>query len=224
MEIGVWKGEFSEALLQACPEIATYYLVDPWRHLTGWNKPANVSQEQFEAVYTEALARTEFAGDRRRVLRGTTLEVVGRIPDHGLDFAYIDGDHTLRGIAVDLLSVAPKVRPGGFIGGDDFLPNIWQHGPDYEPTLVFPFAVYFAEATRSLLYALPCNQFLLQLPADGDQRFSFVDTTGRYPEPALRHQLAAPARRPLRDFLRRIFRIGGSGNTPSACEVRQEAL
>lgn len=208
VEVGVWKGEFSETLLRRCPEITTYYLVDPWRHLAAWNKPANVSQGQFDAIYAEALARTEFARERRRVLRGTTLEVIGRIPSHSLDYAYIDGDHTLRGITIDLLSVARTVRPGGLIGGDDFMPNIWQHGPEYEPTLVFPYVVHFAEATGSAVYALPHNQFVLQLPADGDHGFRFVDMTGRYRERALRDQFVAQTRsRSLRSPLRRLLGV-----------------
>ena len=32
------------------------------------------------------------------MLRGTTTEVIDRVPDRSVDFAYIDGDHTLRGI------------------------------------------------------------------------------------------------------------------------------
>lgn len=177
-EVGVFRGHFAEKLLQECPPIKQYYMVDPWRNLEQWNKPANVSNEMFDAFLTETLARTDFASEKRIVLRGKTTEVIDKIPDESLDFAYIDADHTLKGITVDLLKVFGKVRPGGWIGGDDFCESIWQHDPQFEPTFVFPFAVYFAEAVDSVIYGLPHRQFLIH--KGGGQSFTFKDLTGNY--------------------------------------------
>jgi hypothetical protein len=74
--------------------------------------------------------------------------------------------------------VLPKIRQGGFIGGDDFTDTPWQHDFRFEPTLVCPFGVYFAEAMNLPIVALPFNQFLIH--KDSTEGFSFVDTTGRY--------------------------------------------
>jgi hypothetical protein len=189
-EIGVWTGRFAERLLDHCPGIDAYYMIDPWRHLDAWNKPANKDDSEFEEIFREAMRRTEAHSAKRTVLRGTTREMVRDLPD-GLDFVYVDGDHTLRGITVDLVSVFPKVREGGWIGGDDFQPSIWQHGEEYEPTLVFPFAVYFAEAMDVPIYGLPHRQFLIEKSAGG---FEFVDLTGRFGELELRGQLAGRRR------------------------------
>jgi hypothetical protein len=209
-EVGVWKGEFAAELLAACSTITTYYMIDPWRHLDDWNKPANVASQTFEAIRLEAMARTDFASARRRVLRGTTLEVVDAVEDGALDFAYIDGDHTLRGISTDLISLLPKMRVGGFIGGDDFCPSIWQHGSEFEPTLVFPFAVHFALAMRASIFALPFNQFLISLPSvPRAGAGAFVDLTSRYGSLDLLRQV--PSRRnSVRERLRRalLARIG----------------
>lgn len=185
-EIGVFRGDFAAHLLGACTGIERYFMIDPWRHLSGWNKPANKSDETFERFYRETLEKTEAHADKRVVLRGRTTEVSAQIPDGSLDVAYVDGDHTLRGITIDLHHVFPKVRTGGWLGGDDFTPSIWQHRERFEPTLVFPYAVYFAEAAGACLYALPWNQFLLQKTDDG---FEFVDLTGRYEALDLRAQL-----------------------------------
>ena len=46
-EIGVYKGEFSAKLLQSIPIIEQYILIDPWKNLLNWNKPANLSDEHF---------------------------------------------------------------------------------------------------------------------------------------------------------------------------------
>jgi len=177
-EIGVWKGDFAKVILSNFSNLTKYYMIDPWAHLPDWNKPFNVDHRTFEDVYAKALVKTEFAASRRIVLRGRTSAVIDEIADHSLDFAYIDGDHTLRGITIDLIEVLPKVKDGGLIGGDDFINKPWQHGAAYEPTLVCPFAVYFAEAMRLPFVALPHKQFLIQKAAGAG--FSFVDLVGTY--------------------------------------------
>jgi len=187
-EIGVYAGDFAATLLQNCPDITKYYMIDPWRHLDDWNKPANQDDAVFERLFEAATKKTDFAQARRVILRGKTTEAIDQIPDGELDFAYIDGDHTLRGITVDLILLYPKVSPGGFVGGDDFSPSIWQHKTTFEPTMVFPFAVYFAEAVGASIYALPHSQFCLQKLQNS--QFKFVDLTGQYGELGLRNQLA----------------------------------
>jgi hypothetical protein len=186
-EVGVYRGQFAARMLDDCPGIETYYMVDPWRNLDDWNKPANKSDTVFEGFFRESMERTSAHEGKRVVLRGTTTEVVDQVPDGSLDFAYIDGDHTLRGITVDLVAWWPKIREGGSLGGDDFSPTIWQHDPAYEPTLVFPLAVHFAEAVGARIYGLPHKQFLIEKTADSGH--AFVDLTGRYGDLELKRQL-----------------------------------
>lgn len=158
-------------------------MVDPWANLPDWNKPFNVDAEMFDDVYAEAMDKTAFASRRVVVLRGRLKEVIDEIPDESLDFAYIDGDHTLRGITIDLIRLFPKMKRNGLIGGDDFTPNPWQHDTRFEPTLVCPFSIYFAEAMDIPIVALPFSQFLIQKRADAS--FSFVDLTGKYSDLSL---------------------------------------
>ena len=186
-EVGVYRGHFAEAVLRDCESLSTYYMIDPWRSLTNWNKPANVSDDKFERYLEETKSRTDFAAEKRVILRGRTTEVIDEIPNKRLDFAYIDADHTLKGITVDLLNVYPKVRPRGWIGGDDFSRTIWQHDTQFEPTLVFPYAVYFAEAVDSPIFGLPNQQFLIH--KNSNESFRFVDLTDKYDDLSLRDQL-----------------------------------
>lgn len=184
-EIGVYRGEFAARMLTV-PSIETYTMVDPWRHIPTWNKPANTDDATFEQFYRDTLTATDFEQDKRRVLRGTTTEVIAQIEDESLDFAYIDGDHTLKGIAIDLISVLPKVREGGWIAGDDFCNSIWQHPEQYEPTLIFPFAVYFAEAHGLTICALPHNQFAMQ---NQPGAYRFIDLTGSYGDTSIQRHV-----------------------------------
>lgn len=186
VELGVYKGDFAEKLLQRCDAIQKYYMIDPWRYLDDWDKPANREDYLLERYMSEALAKTAFAASKRIVLRGKTSEVVDKIAEKELDFAYIDGDHTLRGITIDLLRLFPKVKDGGWIGGDDFSGDVWQGTSRFEPTLVFPFAIYFAEAVDERIYALPNQQFLIE--KNSEQPFEFIDLTGTYNDLGLRKQ------------------------------------
>lgn len=189
VEIGVYKGDFAVKILGECESIEKYYMLDPWRHLNDWNKPANKTDDVFDEFLSETIVKTDFAAAKRVILRGKTTEVIEEIPDGELDFAYIDGDHTLKGITIDLMRVYPKIRVGGWIGGDDFSRTIWQHGLDYDPTFVFPFAIYFAEALEARIYGLPHGQFLIE--KNGNQSsFSFIDLTGTYNDISLKAALS----------------------------------
>ena len=184
-EVGVYRGLFAESLLRRCDEIERYYMLDPWRHLTDWNKPANRLNSEFASIRCEALERTDFASGRRVVLQGKTTEVSDQIPHQSLDFAYIDADHTLRGITIDLIRMLPKMKVGGVIAGDDFQASIWQHERQYEPTLVFPFAIHFAEAHQLTIFGLPHNQFAILVRSGNASGFRFHDLTGEYSDVTL---------------------------------------
>ena len=152
-------------------------MIDPWRKLEDWNKPLNIDNKTFEQCYLESLERTNFAKNKRIVLRGKTTEVINYIEDESLDLIYIDGDHTLKGISIDLLNTYSKVRDGGWIAGDDFCISIWQHKSNFEPTLIFPYAIYFAEAMGAHIYALPFDQFLIKKDIK-NQNFKFLNLSG----------------------------------------------
>ena len=181
-EIGVWKGELAEQLLEE-PTVEQYHLIDPWQQLPEWNKPFNVDGKEFSAVRSEAMRRTEKHSQKRIVHQGTTIDACKTIADSSLDIAYIDGDHTLRGVLIDLVAIYSKVRNGGFLIGDDAVPNPWQHGPDYEPSLVYPVCRHLAEVWACPIYMASQCQFIIhKLPGAG---FRFCDATGLYSIQAL---------------------------------------
>ncbi|MFQ5683117.1 MAG: class I SAM-dependent methyltransferase [Candidatus Binatia bacterium] len=182
-EIGVFRGGFASKVLEQCGSLKKYYMIDPWKNLEGWNKPGNKDDQTFQKHFDEVKRKTDFASEKRIILKGKTTEVIHEIPDESLDFVYIDGDHTLRGITIDLIKAYSKLRVGGCIGGDDFTKTIWQHHIRFEPTLVFPFAVYFAEAMDARIYALPFNQYLIERSTDST--YAFLDFTGEYHRVAL---------------------------------------
>jgi len=190
-EVGVYRGAFAESVLGAC-DIAAYTMIDPWQPLPDWHKPANHDAPRFDAIYAEAMARTDFAREIRQVYRCTTKEAAPQIAEESLDMVYIDGDHTLRGITLDLMLMFGKLRHGGLLGGDDFGKSVWQHGPDYDPTFVCPYAIYFAEAMDVPIIALPFSQFLILKEAS--MGFELVHFTEGYKNLRLNTLVKMPPR------------------------------
>ena len=190
-EVGVYRGRFTQSLLRGVPRLTRYYMIDPWQHLDDWNKPYNTDDETFDQIYADALSNTEFAAGRRVVLRGRSSEMLASIPDDTLDFAYVDGDHTLRGITIDLIQLWPKMRDGALIGGDDFRSQtrFREGGGRYEPTLVFPWIIHFAEAMKTQAFGLPFNQFAIGVDKAATRAFQFHDLDGSYGSTELRQGL-----------------------------------
>jgi len=47
------------------------------------------------------------------------------LPDNYLDWAYIDGNHLYEFVKADIAFYTRKVKPGGFILGDDYMDTDW---------------------------------------------------------------------------------------------------
>ena len=134
MEIGVHRGNFSAKILSvAAPR--KLHLVDPWlfrdepaysRALygrAGALEGQKTVDERYQAV-EERFAEAISAG-RVMVHRARSAEVLGQFADNSLDWIYIDGDHTFEAVRIDLDLAYRKVRPGGFIFGDDYGKSGW---------------------------------------------------------------------------------------------------
>ena len=165
-EVGVWKGDFSNKTLEIVQTLKHYYLVDPWRHLEDWKKPFNKDNLTFTNIYKEATSKTKLGkyGYKVIVLRGMSEEVHGKVPENQLDYVYIDGDHTQKGICKDLYIWYNKVKPGGLICGDDYV-NSHQHGTNFAPTKVKLVVDDFVKRyLQGNVYNLGLNQFAFIKP------------------------------------------------------------
>jgi hypothetical protein len=122
-EIGVFAGEMSAALLEANP-ILHLDMIDSWEGFGAayrgdsgdWH--AELPQAAQDGFYDTAVNRTAFAADRRTVLRQRSTEAA-RNP-HIYDFVFLDADHSYEGLSADIDAWAPKVKPGGWLGGHDY--------------------------------------------------------------------------------------------------------
>ena len=123
-EIGVFAGEMSAALLTR--DDLTLYMVDSWAgsgadyHGDSGDFHATLSQAAQDRYHERAKEVVRFAGERAKIIRKASNEACYDIPDASLDFVFIDADHSYHGAKADILSWAPKVKPGGILGGHDY--------------------------------------------------------------------------------------------------------
>ena len=132
-EIGVHEGDFSRRILRLTRP-RRLHLIDPWRY-------------QDSEVYAESLYGGRLGGDQARM--DARYEAVGRrfrreveagqvdirrqrsadacdaFEDEYFDWIYVDGDHRREQVLRDLVLYLPKVKPGGWITGDDYGDGGW---------------------------------------------------------------------------------------------------
>lgn len=122
-EVGVWKGDFSQRILQTARPRALH-LVDPWvfdpNFPQRWYGGARAGgQADMDAIHDGVAAR--FAGRPEvSVQRATSLAAAATFADGQFDWVYIDGDHSMAAVLADLGAWRTKVRSGGFLCGDDY--------------------------------------------------------------------------------------------------------
>lgn len=128
VEIGVWAGDLSAAILRAVRPVQLH-LLDPWafapdeRYEQAWYGGARAgSQAEMDEVYKRVLQRfeTEIADGAVVIHRSTSAEAAAGFEDASLDWVYVDGNHLYEYVRADLELFAPKVRPGGLLAGDDY--------------------------------------------------------------------------------------------------------
>jgi predicted O-methyltransferase YrrM len=116
VEIGVFKGEFSAAILRL-NQPRRLFLIDTW-------SPDAIDLANFDADSICASVRDRFADAIRAgtvtVIREPSATAAARFSDTSLDWIYIDGDHRYDAVRQDLELYFPKLRIGGYIVCDDY--------------------------------------------------------------------------------------------------------
>lgn len=123
IECGVFKGEFSRALLD---HLAPKQLIlsDPWYLLTRewhWGE----GDRSTIAALCGILRHFEDELVSKRVLLkiDDDLLTLANLPDRSLDWAYIDSSHLYAPTVKELALLRYKVRPQGIIAGHDWQPD-----------------------------------------------------------------------------------------------------
>ena len=123
VECGVFKGEFSAALLEALAP-RTLYLIDPWYLMTREWHWGEGDRRTIPALCNILRAFEDELVAGRVVLRiADDLVALAELPDGHLDWAYIDSTHLYPPTVKELAVLRRKVKPGGIVAGHDWQPD-----------------------------------------------------------------------------------------------------
>lgn len=120
-EIGVWRGEYSEILCKANPNLQLFS-VDSWQYSAYEPLEREIAlqtnQEYFDGKYNEAVKR--LSKYNCTIIKKDSMPALADFADNSLDFCYIDANHDFVSFTNDLHYWLKKVKPGGIISGHDY--------------------------------------------------------------------------------------------------------
>ena len=115
-EVGILHGELSMAVLDNCPQVVSYYLIDPWRPFM---KPPAYSEREWNMRYVAVVSRMRKYNGRTHILRSTSLEAAEKFESESLDLVYLDANHSFKHVDEDMKAWWPKIKPTGYLAGHD---------------------------------------------------------------------------------------------------------
>lgn len=119
VEVGVFEGAFAAHNLKTWE--GRYLMVDTWAHRDDGTTDKNDQDETYwSGVMATASMKTAFAGDRRELVQGYSVEVADEQPRYLFDWIFLDAGHDYENFKADLEAWWPKLRPGGLFSGDDY--------------------------------------------------------------------------------------------------------
>jgi len=127
VEIGAWAGRSTAhlaVLLINSGKPFELNVVDHWQGSTEpyYQDPA-VKQRD---IYNEFLDNMAPVIDHLTIHRMSSVEAAEKFADASLDWVIIDDDHNYEFAKASVQAWLPKVKPGGFISGDDH--HVWWRG------------------------------------------------------------------------------------------------
>ena len=124
-EIGVQYAIFSKAILTEMPRIKLFS-IDPYKHFDPkeYLDISNVPQFEQDINYETAKENLQELGLRSKLIRLTSTEAATTISNHSLDFVYLDGNHSYKGLMEDLNTWYPKIKKGGYLSGHDYINHV----------------------------------------------------------------------------------------------------
>lgn len=132
-ELGVYKGEFSEVLLNNCvpKELVLIDLWDAESHIASADADGNNLEHIKGSDLCAEVMNKFFDKKNVVVIKGFTDEIL-KYPNDYFDVIYIDADHSYAGCKNDLKNAFQKIRNGGIISGHDYEWNFEKAKSYYE--------------------------------------------------------------------------------------------
>jgi len=112
-----------EELSSAYGKNLTYQVIDP---LDGYYKSGHLDIVTKQKIDNQNfwfnIKKCGLDPDKFDLIEGFShyKRIVNRVCDNSIDLAFIDGDHTKKGVALDIRNYHPKLRKGGYFLFDDY--------------------------------------------------------------------------------------------------------
>jgi len=122
-ELGVFKGNFIDHLLSLGP--SKLYAVDPWyRESATWSW-AHANPSCLDALIKILVVfKNDIESGQLIPIVDYSQNFLRECRDDELDWVYIDSTHRYEQTRIELELSCKKVKPGGFILGDDYTPDV----------------------------------------------------------------------------------------------------
>lgn len=126
VEVGVFEGDNSSALLENLPSLETLVCVDSFCHYEEFDQATpRKNGKVFNANYSEVKqkflsAMAPFSG-RYTVIEEFSDGASRMFKDDAFDFVFIDANHAYEYVLTDIILWIPKVKSGGIIAGHDYV-------------------------------------------------------------------------------------------------------
>jgi hypothetical protein len=114
VEIGVRQGAHAVKLARL-KDVTRLFCVDPYLPFfeNGWNVPKSFQ----DVAKKKAMKRV---GSKGVFIEKMSIPASQKFLDGSMDFIYLDALHDYDSVIVDIAAWFPKVKAGGYFGGDDF--------------------------------------------------------------------------------------------------------
>ena len=131
VEVGVWRGDFSYAMINSLkPE--KFYGVDPYELFEGMvSAPGPDFRNQTSLDRLAETVANRFTNAGHELIRKKSVDAAKQFSDNSIDVVYIDGDHTYEGVKSDIDAWWPKVKHSGILAGHDYCDGVTGLGYKY---------------------------------------------------------------------------------------------
>lgn len=116
LEIGVYQGRMTamwNSILISRDVLYEYIAVDHFRGSEEHSKEIN--------YYDQTLKNLEPIMDYITIIKNDSVSESEKHPDEWFDIIYLDASHDYESVMNDIKCWYPKVKPGGFLCGDDYV-------------------------------------------------------------------------------------------------------
>lgn len=127
VELGVFKGEFSEQILKKV-QPREFHMIDVWWHTFGeffpdWGAYTDYGKLSTKEAYDQASRTVAQFDTHTEIHVGEDLEILKSFPNHFFDWVYLDSSHAYEHTKKELAIIDKKIKPTGMITGHDWQPD-----------------------------------------------------------------------------------------------------